>query len=57
MPVVRYDVKNATGIFEERYWRASSKPVLNNEGEVAYIINCYRRCYTIQLKQKKHKAV
>src|SRR4051794_28113539 len=38
MPVIRYDVKNPEGIFEERYWQASSKPVLNNEGEVLYII-------------------
>src|SRR5690348_6821070 len=32
MPVIRYDVKNAEGIFEERYWRANSKPVLSKEG-------------------------
>src|SRR4051812_17852697 len=38
MPIIRYDVKNPEGFFEERYWRASSKPVLNKEGEVAYII-------------------
>src|SRR4051794_23487998 len=38
MPIVRYDVKNPAGVFEERYWRASSKPVLNKEGEVIYII-------------------
>src|SRR4051794_13854590 len=38
MPIIRYDVKNAVGIFEERYWRASSKPVLNKEGEVLYIL-------------------
>jgi PAS domain S-box-containing protein len=38
MPVIRYDVKNAVGIFEERYWRASSKPVFNKEGKVVYIL-------------------
>ncbi len=39
MPTVRYDILNAAGIFEARYWLSSSKPVLNAEGEVPYIIH------------------
>jgi PAS domain S-box-containing protein len=38
MPVIRYDVPNEAGVFEERYWAASHKPVLNGAGEVAYIV-------------------
>jgi PAS domain S-box-containing protein len=39
MPVVRYDVAVTDGTFEERYWSAVHKPVLNAAGEVLYIIN------------------
>ena len=39
MPVVRYDVPNAEGIFEARYWSAHTKPVLNQAGEVQYLIH------------------
>ncbi len=39
MPVVRYDIPSANGGFEERYWSASSKPVLSAKGEILYIIH------------------
>lgn len=39
MPLVRYDVPDAHGVFEARYWSASSKPVLDKEGNVLYIIH------------------
>ncbi|WP_190300344.1 PAS domain-containing sensor histidine kinase [Rufibacter hautae] len=39
MPIVRYDVPNIDGQFEERYWAACNKPVLNEEGEVRYLIH------------------
>ena len=39
LPAVRYDIVNEEGLFEERYWSAHNTPVLNNEGEVAYIIH------------------
>jgi PAS domain S-box-containing protein len=39
LPVVRYDVPTADSVFEERYWSASSKPVLSPVGEVLYIIH------------------
>jgi PAS domain S-box-containing protein len=39
LPVQRYDLPDDQGGFAEKYWRASNRPVLNNEGEVAYIIH------------------
>lgn len=39
LPVVRYDLANAEGIFMERYWAASTKPVLNDAGEVLYLLH------------------
>ncbi|WP_210465512.1 PAS domain-containing sensor histidine kinase [Rufibacter roseolus] len=39
LPIIRYDIPNADGQFEERYWAASNKPVLNEQGEVRYVIH------------------
>jgi PAS domain S-box-containing protein len=39
LPAVRYDIVNEEGLFEERYWSAHNTPVLNPDGEVAYIIH------------------
>jgi light-regulated signal transduction histidine kinase (bacteriophytochrome) len=39
MAVQRYDVKNQNGEFEKRYWSPINKPVLNQNGEVDYIIH------------------
>ncbi len=39
MPMVRYDVQTESGKFEERYWSVSNKPVLDREGQIAYIIH------------------
>ncbi|MDQ3847038.1 MAG: PAS domain-containing protein, partial [Bacteroidota bacterium] len=39
LPVHRYDITNADGSFEERYWSAVNKPVLNEDGAVVYIIH------------------
>ncbi len=39
MAVLRYDVKNQEGIFEERYWCPVNKPVLDENGEVDFIIH------------------
>ncbi len=39
LPIQRYDIKNETQTaYLARYWRAESSPVLNDQGEVAYII-------------------
>lgn len=39
MPIQRYDVKNQKGEFEKRYWSPNNNPVLNENGEVEYIIH------------------
>jgi PAS domain S-box-containing protein len=39
MPLVRYDVQNADGVFEERYWSAVNTPVFDEGGEIRYIIH------------------
>lgn len=39
LPVLRYDVQNNKGVFEERYWKASNTPVLNEAGNLLYIIH------------------
>ena len=38
MAVQRYDVRNAEGIFEERYWNPVNYPILR-DGKVIYIVN------------------
>ncbi|MHA6248134.1 PAS domain-containing sensor histidine kinase [Pontibacter sp. CAU 1760] len=38
LPVVRYDVPNAVGAFEERYWSVNNTPVTDHDGELKYII-------------------
>ncbi|WP_439882131.1 PAS domain-containing sensor histidine kinase [Pontibacter sp. MBLB2868] len=39
LPVVRYDVPDETGSFEERHWWASNKPVIDKDNTVSYIIH------------------
>lgn len=39
MAIQRYDVKNKNGKFEKRYWSPINKPLLNESGEVDYIIH------------------
>jgi PAS domain-containing protein len=39
MAVQRYDVRNPEGTFVERYWRPVNSPVLDESGEVAFILN------------------
>ncbi len=39
MPTQKYDIRRADGTFEERFWNPLNKPVLNQRGEVVYIIH------------------
>lgn len=39
LPIQRYDVTNADGSFEERYWNASNTPVLTASGDVRFIVH------------------
>jgi PAS domain S-box-containing protein len=40
LPLHRYDIYTADGFFDERYWSAVNKPVLNEAGEIIYILHC-----------------
>ena len=39
VPTIRYDVSNASGVYEERYWSVCCKPVLSPDGEILYIVH------------------
>lgn len=39
MPVTRYDLADEHGVFQERHWRPINEPVLNEVGEVTYVIH------------------
>jgi PAS domain S-box-containing protein len=54
LPVLRYDVLNHDGIFEERYWRSMNKPVTGKTGEVDYIIHATIEV-TDKIKNEKRK--
>ena len=60
MPVIRYDIQlpESAGNFVERYWSPCNTPVLDEEGEVAYIIHEARdvteQVLTERENQKNH---
>ena len=39
MAVQRYDIRNAAGVFEQRYWRPVNSPVLDENGDLVFILN------------------
>jgi PAS domain S-box-containing protein len=39
MPVQKYDIHDAKGVFEERWWSPANVPVLRRDGSVRYIIH------------------
>ena len=39
MAVQRYDVRGPTGAFVERYWQPVNSPVLNQNGDLVFILN------------------
>ena len=39
MPIQKYDIKTADGRFEERYWSPMNTPVLDEAGQVAWILH------------------
>ncbi len=40
MAIQKYDIRRPDGSFEERYWSPLNKPVVNEHGDVIYIIHC-----------------
>ncbi|WP_242917804.1 PAS domain-containing sensor histidine kinase [Pontibacter liquoris] len=57
LPVVRYDVMNVAGEFEERYWKASNRPVLDAEGNVRYILHTQTEITQQVIAEKKVTAI
>jgi PAS domain-containing protein len=39
MAVQRYDIRNLAGVFVERYWQPLNTPVLDESGDLAFILN------------------
>jgi PAS domain S-box-containing protein len=39
MAVQKYDIRDASGKFEERYWSPVNKPIFGDDGEIRYIIH------------------
>jgi PAS domain-containing protein len=39
MPVMRYDVRNAEGVFVERYWRQVNSPLFNEDGRLIFLLH------------------
>lgn len=56
LPVQRYDVPDENGTFSERYWVIKNKPVLNDDGEVIYIIHTAKEI-TNQVKAQQREEV
>jgi PAS domain-containing protein len=39
MKIQRYDIRNADGLFVERYWRPRNIPLLSDEGRLLYLLH------------------
>jgi len=39
MPVTRYDVADASGVFREHHWKPVNEPVFDGQGEISHIIH------------------
>ncbi|WP_247235217.1 PAS domain-containing protein [Telluribacter sp. SYSU D00476] len=55
LPLLRYDIPNDEGTYDERYWKVHRKPVLDSQGEVLYIIHTSDDV-TEQIKAEQREA-
>ncbi|MFZ4678941.1 MAG: PAS domain-containing sensor histidine kinase [Flavobacterium sp.] len=39
MPMLRMEIKNLAGVFEEKYWNTINKPILTKDNQVQYIVH------------------
>ncbi len=54
MAVQKYDIRRPDGVFEVRYWSPLNKPVLNNSGDVIYLIHTVENVTDfVQLQHEK----
>jgi len=56
LPLQRYDLKNEDGSFTEKYWKASNKPVLSPDGEIAYILHTAEDITGLVMVKKTQEA-
>ena len=56
LDVQRYDVADKSGKYSERYWVAKNKPVLNEHGDIIYIIHSAEEI-THQIKARESQEV
>lgn len=55
LPLHRYDIQKEDGSYDERYWSAVNNPVLNDEGELLYIIHSVEDV-TMKIKSAQHET-
>lgn len=56
LPTQRYDVSNADGSFEERYWNVSNTPILDDSGGVRYIVHgAVEITYQVKVQQREER--
>ncbi len=53
MGVLKYDIRGADGIFEERYWMPVNSPYFNDNNELLYIINQVEDVTTYEFATKQ----
>jgi PAS domain S-box-containing protein len=39
MPMLRMEIKNLAGVFEEKYWNLINKPILTKDNQIQYIVH------------------
>lgn len=54
LPLIRYDLPNTEGVFTELYWNIYNKPVLDDKGNVQYILHTSEDI-TEQVKYRQHE--
>lgn len=54
MATQKYDICNADGLFEERFWAPKNTPVLNDKNELRYIVH---QVEDITTRHKAHKQL
>jgi two-component system, OmpR family, sensor histidine kinase VicK len=56
IPIQKYDTINPeTGVFEEKYWTNTLRPVIDNNGEVKYLINSAKDITELVLTKEREK--
>jgi PAS domain-containing protein len=55
MPVMRYDVRDAAGVFVERYWQATNTP-LHKDGRLIYLLHVVDEVTAEALKDRASAA-